>query len=89
MIHFIKMVCEQGEKKSKGASLRLGEILVDAGLISSDELQRALERQSSTGKPLGTQLIEEGLITREGIARALGYQLKIPENVGTGGMGGR
>lgn len=85
MIHFIKMVCERGEKRAKEASLRLGEILVDAGLISNEELKKALERQASTGKHLGVQLIEEGLITREGIARALGYQLKIPEEAGTGG----
>lgn len=89
MIHFIKMVCDRGEKRSNETSLRLGKILVDAGLISNEELKKALERQSNTGKPLGTQLIEEGVLTREGIARALGYQLKIPETAGTGGIGGR
>jgi ferredoxin len=88
MIHFIKMVCKQGEKKSKGVSLRLGEILVEAGLITSDDLQKALGKQARTGKPLGTQLVEDGVITREGIARALGYQLNIPEDAGTGGMNG-
>lgn len=86
MIHFIKMVCERSEKRTKTASLRLGEILVDAGLITNDELKKALETQSGTGKPLGVQLVEEGVITREGIARALGFQLKIPERAGGGGM---
>ncbi|MFV9691287.1 MAG: 4Fe-4S dicluster domain-containing protein [Desulfobacteria bacterium] len=89
MIHFVRMVCERGGEKSKETSLQLGEILIDAGLISRDKLRTALARQSATGKPLGIQLIEEGLITREGIARALGYQLKIPEIAGTGGANGR
>jgi hypothetical protein len=89
MINFIKMVCEQGERSLRESSLRLGEILIEAGLLTREELKKALERQASTGESLGTQLIKEGLITKEGVARALGYQLKIPENAGTGGRGGK
>ncbi|HUV51336.1 MAG TPA: 4Fe-4S dicluster domain-containing protein [Anaerolineae bacterium] len=89
MINFIKRVCEQGEKSSRESSLRLGEILVEAGLLKREELKNALERQAGTGESLGTQLIKEGLITRDGVARALGYQLKIPENAGTGGGDGK
>ena len=88
MIHFIRMVCEKPEK-SKKVSLRLGEILVLAGVISTEELKIALERQAGTGKLLGTLLIEDGLATGEEIAFALGRQLGIPETVGTGGMVGR
>ncbi|MBU4185956.1 MAG: 4Fe-4S dicluster domain-containing protein [Proteobacteria bacterium] len=89
MINFIKMVCERGERSLRESSLRLGEILIEAGLLNREELKNALERQASTGESLGTQLIKEGLITREGVARALGYQLKIPENAGTGGSDGK
>jgi hypothetical protein len=89
MIHFVKMVCERGEKKAKESSLRLGELLIEAGLISNKELKEALEKQSMSGKALGVQLIEEGVVSREGIARALGYQLKIPETTGTGEANGK
>ncbi len=89
MINFIKMICEQKEKKLREDSLRLGEILVEAGLLTREELKKALERQAGTGKSLGTHLINEGIITGEGVARALGYQLKIPEDAGTGGSGGK
>ncbi|MBW2074392.1 MAG: 4Fe-4S dicluster domain-containing protein [Deltaproteobacteria bacterium] len=85
MIHFIKMVCERGKKASQEASLRLGEILVQAGLISREELKVALEKQADTGKPLGIQLIEDGLTTTKEIALALGCQLRIPETAGTEG----
>ncbi|NVL90569.1 MAG: 4Fe-4S dicluster domain-containing protein [Desulfobacterales bacterium] len=77
MIHFIRTVCEQPGKAMK-ASLRLGEILLDAGLISKEELKAALEKQADTGKPIGAQLIEDGVITKEDVARALGIQLGIP-----------
>lgn len=88
MVHFIRMVCERPEK-SKEVSLRLGEILVRAGVISTEELKIALEKQAGTGKLLGTLLIEDGLATGEEIAFALGRQLGIPETVGTGGVLGR
>jgi hypothetical protein len=89
MINVIKMICEHKEKKLREDSLRLGEILVEAGLLTREELKKALEKQAGTGKSLGAHLINEGIITGEGVARALGYQLKIPEDAGTGGSGGK
>jgi ferredoxin len=88
MIHFIRMVCERPEKSSQ-ASLRLGEILLDAGLLSAEGLKIALEKQAGTGKPLGTQLVEDGLITTEEIVSALGLQLGMPGTPETGGVIGR
>ncbi len=84
MIQFVRMVCERPEK-SRQASMRLGEILLQAGLISDEALKIALEKQAGTGKPLGIQLIEDGLTTTEEIARALGLQLGIPEPSASGG----
>jgi len=83
MIRVVEMVCEKGEKRSKEVSLRLGKLLVNAGLISSDELKTALEKQANTGKPLGTQFIDDGLLTRDEIGRALFQQLKIPSTAET------
>lgn len=88
MFHFIKVVCERGEK-SKKVALTLGEILLNAGLISREELDTALEKQLSSGKALGVQLIDDGLVTRNEIAHALSIQLGLPEMAGTGGVVGR
>ncbi|MBW1921587.1 MAG: type II secretion system protein GspE [Deltaproteobacteria bacterium] len=57
---------------------KLGEILVETGLISSEKLAEGLEAQKSSGKRLGQILIEMNLISEEEIAFALAMQLKIP-----------
>jgi hypothetical protein len=44
---------------------RLGEMLVNAGIVTREQLDYALNRQKETGKPLGGLLIELGFITRE------------------------
>ncbi|MFQ5795068.1 MAG: response regulator [Candidatus Bipolaricaulia bacterium] len=53
----------------------MGEILVDMGMLSETELNKALaiQRVDRTGKLLGEILIEEGFITEEDLGEAL-YQ---------------
>ncbi len=57
---------------------KLGEILVQAGLITQEQLAGALERQTETRRLLGPILIEMGLVTEQDIMRALADQLSIP-----------
>jgi len=57
---------------------KFGEILINSGLISEDELNKALEQQKSTGERLGDTLIEMGLVSPEEIISALSSQLEIP-----------
>lgn len=57
---------------------RLGEILVQAGLITTEQLGSALERQTQTRRLLGPILIEMGLVTEQDIMRALADQLSVP-----------
>ena len=83
MIRVVETICEKAEKRSSEASLQLGEILVNTGLISSEELKTALEKQATTGKPLGTQFIDDGLLTRDEIGRALWHQMNIPSTAET------
>jgi len=45
--------------------IMLGELLLQSGVITSDQLARALEMQKRSGKRLGEILEEEGLISRE------------------------
>ena len=57
---------------------KLGELLVETGALSQDDLPRALAVQKGTGKRLGLVLNEMHLISEYEIAFALAMQLKIP-----------
>ncbi len=57
---------------------RLGEILVEKGLITQEELSRALEEQRKNRKALGEILVDMGLISWEQITDALSEQYNVP-----------
>ncbi|HEV8338331.1 MAG TPA: ATPase, T2SS/T4P/T4SS family [bacterium] len=57
---------------------RLGDILVAAGLTSSEQLARAVAIQRSSGKRLGQILVEQGAVSEDDIAWALSSQLGYP-----------
>jgi type IV pilus assembly protein PilB len=59
-------------------SKRLGEILVEQGRISPNQLTEALRRQRVNSKPLGQILVQEGFLTEEELTDSLGEQLGIP-----------
>jgi len=66
----------------------LGRLLVEQGLISEDELERALVEQASTGRPLGETLVELGFVSGPALSRALaaqyGLELTTEAGFGTG-----
>ncbi len=53
---------------------QLGNILVNAGLITVKTLERALDRQKGSGKRLGAVLEEMGVITEDELIKALAAQ---------------
>ena len=55
--------------------LRLGDVLVNSGVISEADLEKGLSRQKGTGRKLGEVLVDEGLASEDNIARALSSQL--------------
>ncbi|MCP4444246.1 MAG: hypothetical protein GY811_02725 [Myxococcales bacterium] len=57
---------------------RLGEILVDAGVINHRQLEHALFEQRRWGGQVGKILIDEGFVTEDILVRALGKQLNLP-----------
>ena len=57
---------------------RLGDILVEGGAITAEQLQSVLERQKDTGKKIGQILIEDGIVSENKVAEVLSVQLKIP-----------
>lgn len=57
---------------------KLGDILVDAGKITQEQLEYSLELQKKRGDKLGKILVDEGIITEDEIIQVLEYQLGIP-----------
>ena len=68
------MVPQSGKPQRK----RLGDILVEAGVISLQQLQEALSKQKTLGKRLGKVLVDTGLTTEDSIATTLATQMNIP-----------
>jgi type IV pilus assembly protein PilB len=56
---------------------RLGEILVEACVISQDQLDEALRLQKSQNRPIGQILVEMGWITEHEVCRAVSELLNI------------
>ena len=57
---------------------RIGDLLVDAGVITPDQLQQALHQQKEMKKRLGDVLISEGYISQQQFIEVLEFQLGIP-----------
>ncbi|WLD91681.1 GspE/PulE family protein [Alkalihalobacillus sp. AL-G] len=58
--------------------MRIGELLVMNGLITEEQLEKALKQQAHSYKKLGEILIENKLITERQLVEALEFQLGIP-----------
>ena len=58
--------------------LRIGELLVKAGILSRHQLEEALNAQLIYGGKLGTNLVEHGFVTEEFLTSFLSKQCNIP-----------
>ncbi len=56
---------------------RLGDILIEHGIASADQIKHALEMQASSGQRLGTVLIGHGWATEEQITEARSVQMDV------------
>ncbi|MBI4597259.1 MAG: Flp pilus assembly complex ATPase component TadA [Candidatus Omnitrophica bacterium] len=65
---------------------KVGEILIQNGLITEQQLSKALEVQKGTTKRLGEVLIELGLISELDLALTLSKQLGIPFATSASGL---
>jgi len=57
---------------------KIGECLIQAGLITEDDLQVALAEHKRTGERVGSVLVRLNLATEKQITKALAYQLGFP-----------
>lgn len=59
-------------------TMRLGDLLLRAGVISPEQLQQALGQQERWGGKLGTILVRMGALSEDLLVKALSRQLNIP-----------
>jgi type IV pilus assembly protein PilB len=57
---------------------RLGDILMEAGLIDQQKLEETIALQKVTRERLGRLLIKQGFVSEEQIMRTLSQQLRLP-----------
>jgi type IV pilus assembly protein PilB len=57
---------------------RLGDLLIEVGLLTQEQLNQALNLQKSTKERLGDILISKGFITESQLIEVLEFQLGIP-----------
>ncbi|MDP6543724.1 MAG: ATPase, T2SS/T4P/T4SS family [Phycisphaerae bacterium] len=57
--------------------VRIGEALVEEGIITSETLSAILAEQKGTGRRLGEMLVEQGLVTVEELLTVLGGRLGV------------
>ena len=60
---------------------KLGELLVDASIISQDQLSQAMEQGLNTGMPLGRMLVLNEAIQAEFLEKALDIQVRLRDEM--------
>ncbi len=58
--------------------MRLGEILLARNLVSTEDLEKALELQKERGEKIGKILVDLGFIAQRDVLAALSEQLQLP-----------
>jgi type IV pilus assembly protein PilB len=58
---------------------KIGELLLQEGLIDLEQLNKALEEQQHTGERIGTVLIKLGFITEEVLVEFIARQFNLPQ----------
>ena len=57
---------------------RLGDLLVEAGLLTANQVNEALEQQKKSGKRLGRIVIAKGWVSDQDVMQLLSEQLNVP-----------
>jgi len=73
-----QMTLVLGEQLQASEHKRIGELLLEKGYITTEQRDRALEEQKTTGLRLGKMLMQLGFMTEERLIEILSAQLEIP-----------
>ncbi|MBT3200749.1 MAG: Flp pilus assembly complex ATPase component TadA [Phycisphaerales bacterium] len=57
--------------------IRIGEVLVEEGIVTAETMAAVLAEQKGSGKRLGEMLVEQGLVTTEKLLDVLGHRLGV------------
>ena len=66
---------QPAQSQTQRRKRRLGDMMIEAGLINADQLNQALIYQKTHGGRLGSILITLGFITEKHLESSLGQQL--------------
>ena len=66
------------ENDVRQRKMRLGDLLVQAGLINDEQLQQALQSQKISGAKLGRAVVDLGFVSEVQVLTVLSEQLRIP-----------
>ncbi|MDR1662699.1 MAG: Flp pilus assembly complex ATPase component TadA [Azoarcus sp.] len=58
--------------------IRLGDLLIQEGLLTGEQLKSALDEQKRSGRKLGRIFVDSGFVTEDVISNILARQLHIP-----------
>jgi type IV pilus assembly protein PilB len=67
-----------GPSYDASVAKRIGELLVDGGILSQSQLEQALFAQRKDGRKLGQLLVELGLVNEVQVTQTLSRQLSVP-----------
>jgi len=58
--------------------MRLGEILIQLGLLTPEQLKIVVDHRNLLGGRIGTQLVEAGLVDTDQVSEGLSRQMRVP-----------
>lgn len=67
-----------GARMQATTKMRIGEMLINQGYITEDQLNKALEEQKKTGQKLGRTLVSLGFLPEDKLVEILSAQLEVP-----------
>jgi hypothetical protein len=67
----------EADARSNDSWRRLGEIFVERGFVTQEQLDEALRRQRETGERVGEALVAQGAISKFELAGALAEQMSV------------
>jgi type IV pilus assembly protein PilB len=68
----------QGEAASRPRPKMLGEMLIDAGLLTTEQVDSIIQEARTQNVRMGELLVTKGLVSQQDIAMVLSLQLNIP-----------
>ncbi len=76
-----EVISEGHSKQSSGPTNKLGEVLLEAGLINSDQFSKAMQRSQATGLPLGRILVLNNTLADAVLNLALDLQVRVRDEM--------